>query len=49
MKLGVSSVLLADKSLEDALKYINVLGVNTLEIGWGGFPVRLIATSRIFY
>ena len=38
MKLGVFTVLLAQKSLEDALKYLSYLGVQAVEIGTGGFP-----------
>lgn len=38
MKLGVFAVLLAQQSLEDALKYLSDLGVQTVEIGTGGFP-----------
>jgi len=38
MKLGVFTVLLANKSLEDALKYLSDSGVQAVEIGTGGFP-----------
>ncbi|MDF2522127.1 MAG: xylose isomerase [Clostridia bacterium] len=38
MKLGVLAVLLANKGLEDALKYLSELGVQTVEIGTGGYP-----------
>lgn len=38
MKLGVFTVLLADKSLDEALQYINGLGAQTVEIGCGGYP-----------
>ncbi len=38
MKLGVFTVLLSDRSLEEALKYLSGLGVQAVEIGCGGFP-----------
>lgn len=38
MKLGVFTVLLANKPLEDALKYLSESGVQAVEIGTGGFP-----------
>jgi sugar phosphate isomerase/epimerase len=38
MRLGVFTVLLAQKSLEDALKYLTGLGVKTVELGTGGYP-----------
>lgn len=38
MKLGVFSPVLANMSLEDALKYLSGLGVEMLELGCGGFP-----------
>lgn len=38
MKLGVFAVLLADKSLDEALKYLKSIGVEAVEIGCGGFP-----------
>jgi len=38
MKLGVFTVLLSQKSLEDALKYLAELGVQAVEIGTGGYP-----------
>ena len=38
MKLGVITVPLYDRSLEDALCYLKGLGVEAVEIGCGGFP-----------
>lgn len=38
MKLGVFAVLLSDRTLEEALKYLSSLGVQAVELGCGGFP-----------
>ena len=38
MKLGVMSPVLNNMGLEEALKYLNSLGVDCLEIGAGGYP-----------
>ena len=38
MKIGVFAVLLANKSLEDALKYLSEAGVQAVELGTGGYP-----------
>lgn len=38
MKLGVLTVLLSDLTLEDALKKLKPLGVQTVELGCGGYP-----------
>lgn len=38
MKLGVFTVLLGGKSLEEALDYISKSGVQAVEIGTGGYP-----------
>lgn len=38
MKLGVLTVLLSNKSLEDALKYLSESGIQAVEIGAGGYP-----------
>ena len=38
MKLGVMNPVLNEYGFEDALKYINSLGVDTIEIGAGGYP-----------
>lgn len=50
MKLGVFAVLFSDKSLEEALDYIKESGLDTVEIGAGGFigdahckPAELLA------
>ncbi len=38
MKLGVFAVLLSNKSLEEALKYLSDAGVKAVELGTGGYP-----------
>ena len=38
MKLSVFAVLLADRSLDEACKYLADSGVQAVEIGAGGFP-----------
>ena len=38
MKLGVMNPVLNSYPLEDALKYVHGLGVQSLEVGAGGFP-----------
>ncbi len=38
MKLGVMNPVLNSYSFEDALKYLNSLGVQEMEIGAGGYP-----------
>ncbi|MDR2572580.1 MAG: sugar phosphate isomerase/epimerase [Oscillospiraceae bacterium] len=38
MKLGVLTVLLSQQSVEDSFKYLSSLGVETVEIGCGGYP-----------
>lgn len=38
MKIGVFSPALADKSLDEALSYLEGQGVEMIEIGTGGFP-----------
>jgi len=38
MKLGVFTVVLGDKSLEEACTYLESKGVQTVEIGCGGYP-----------
>ena len=38
MKLSVFAVLLADRSFEEACKYLSERGVQAVEIGTGGFP-----------
>ena len=38
MKLSVFAVLLADKTLDEACKYLAESGVQAVEIGCGGFP-----------
>ncbi|PNT92811.1 sugar phosphate isomerase/epimerase family protein [Clostridium thermosuccinogenes] len=43
MKLGVFTVVLADKNLEDALKYLSESGVQAVELGTGGYPSNVHA------
>ena len=38
MKLGVFTVLLGNKSLDEALKYLKESGVQAVELGTGGYP-----------
>ena len=38
MKLGVMNPVLNEYTFEDALKYLHSLGVQSIEIGAGGFP-----------
>ena len=38
MKLGVLSVILANDSLDETLKYLSGLGVSAVELGCGGYP-----------
>lgn len=38
MKLGVMTVVLHDRPVEEAFKYLSDLGVQTVEIGAGGYP-----------
>ena len=38
MKLGVLTVLLGNKPLKEALSYLKSLGVETIELGCGGYP-----------
>jgi sugar phosphate isomerase/epimerase len=38
MKLGVFTVLLGGQSLEEALEYLQELGVQAVELGTGGYP-----------
>ncbi|MBP1970219.1 sugar phosphate isomerase/epimerase [Virgibacillus natechei] len=38
MKLGVFTVLFADKQLDDMLRYVSSKGLEAVELGTGGFP-----------
>jgi len=40
MKLGVLTVALGDRSVEEAFKFLSNHGVQTVEIGCGGYPGR---------
>ncbi len=37
MKLGVYTALVADRSLEEALRYLSMKGIHTVELGSGGY------------
>ena len=41
MELSVMSPVLAHMSLEEAVKYLSSLGVDSFEIGAGGYPGKL--------
>jgi len=45
MKLGVFSVLLGQKTLEEALIYLSESGVQAIEIGTGGYPGKAHANT----
>lgn len=47
MKLGVFTVLLQDRPLDDALAYLKGLGVEMVEIGCGGFPGKAHCNPEI--
>ena len=38
MKLSVLAVALADRSLDEALKFLKDRGVQQVEVGCGGYP-----------
>ncbi|WP_313802833.1 sugar phosphate isomerase/epimerase [Cytobacillus sp.] len=38
MKLGVFTVLFSDKSLDEMLDYVASMGIETVELGTGGYP-----------
>ena len=46
MKLGVFTVLLGKKNLDEALKYLSGLGVQAVEIGCGGYPGKAHANPE---
>lgn len=46
MKLGVFNVVLGDRSLEEALKYLSDSGVQAVELGCGGFPGKAHANPE---
>ncbi len=48
MKLGVMTVLLGDLSLDKTLEYLKSLGVQSVEIGCGGYPGTAHANAREF-
>jgi len=45
MKLGVFTVLFADKSLEEMLDYVNASGLTAVEIGTGNYPGNIKGLS----
>jgi len=47
LKLGVFSVLFAQKSLEEALDYIAASGLGAVEIGTGGYPGKAHADPAV--
>ncbi|MEJ6950440.1 sugar phosphate isomerase/epimerase family protein [Natronospora cellulosivora (SeqCode)] len=47
MKLGVLTVLMNDRSLEETLQYLSEKGVQAVEIGTGGFPGKSHADPDI--
>ena len=47
MKLGVFTVALGDRSAEEAFKFLSSFGVQTVEIGCGGYPGRAHCNPEI--
>lgn len=47
MRLGVLTNLMGDKSLEEVLKYLTQRGVESVEIGCGGYPGKAHADPAI--
>ena len=45
MKLGVLTNLVANLSLDEALKYFSGLGIQMVEIGAGGYPGRIFGEN----
>ena len=48
MKLGVLTVLLGQLSAEEAFKYLSSLGVETVELGCGGYPGNAHLNAETF-
>jgi len=48
MNLSVMSPVLADMSLEDMIKYLSELGVDSLELGAGGYPGKAHMDAQDF-
>ena len=48
MKLSVFAVLLAEKSFDEACKYLADAGVQAVEIGCGGFPGKAHCDAKDF-
>jgi len=49
MKLGVMTPVLYSMDLESALKYLSTLGVQTVEIGTGGYPKNLHLNPKDYF
>jgi len=49
MKLGVMTPVLYSMSLEEALKYLSSLGVQTVEIGTGGYPMKTHLNPKDYF
>ena len=48
MKLSVMSPVLNDMTLEDAIKYLNNIGADSLELGVGGYPGKTLCDAKDF-
>lgn len=48
MKLSVMSPVLNDMGLENAIKYLGELGVDSMELGVGGYPGKALCDAKDF-
>ena len=48
MKLSVMSPVLNEMGLEDAIKYLSELGVESMELGVGGYPGKVLCDAEDF-
>lgn len=48
MKLSVMSPVLSGMNLENAIKYLSSLGVDSLELGVGGYPGKALCDAKDF-
>ena len=48
MKLSVMSPVLNNMTLEDAIRYLGSLGVDSLELGVGGYPGKALCDAKDF-
>ncbi len=48
MKLSVMSPVLNSMTLEDAIKYLSSLGVDSMELGVGGYPGKALCDAKDF-